>query len=253
MKALWSLALCLFGCGEVASSPGSASHRPGDPCLSCHSIGGSAEPTLSVAGTVIRTSVSARSEGVSGVTIAVVDASGRSLELVTDDAGNFYTDEPVSAPLRASIDSQAATIHMPVDAPSANCNTCHRSPGANARALGWIRPQRETGPDMRPGADCLSCHAPPLVGDFDPAPHFGAAGTIAGGAGAVVIIQDSLGKRVELSPTSSGNFWTTEALIPPLEATISRGGAMLVKAAAVDSGSCNGCHDGANVEALAGP
>jgi len=242
-----------LACGEVQSSPGAASHRPGDPCLSCHGESGIAEPPLSVGGTVYASSTSAKeSKGLANVALTITDARGVTAELVTDDAGNFYTDEPLEAPLLATVESGSGPIEMPVHAPSANCNTCHRNPGANARALGWIRPARETGIDMRPGEDCLRCHAPPVVGDFDPAPHFGAAGTV-GGEGATVRIVDATGRAVELATSASGNFYTAEALVPPLSASVTRAGVTRTKVVAVDSGACNGCHDGAESAKLSAP
>lgn len=254
MRSTILIALALAGCGEVASSPGTTSHRPGDPCLSCHGQSGIAEPVLSIGGTVHSTSTADKeSQGIAGVTLTVTDASGVTLDVVTDDAGNFYTAEPLEAPLQVAVSSDGGTIAMPVPAPSANCNTCHRSPGANARALGWIRPVRETGPDMRPGEDCLGCHSPPEVGDFDPAPHFSAAGTIASTEPVTVTIVDANGVTVELAPTPSGNFYTVEDLVPPFGVTVSSGSAVLTKQTPVESGACNGCHDGVVTDVLVSP
>lgn len=254
MRSTILITLALAGCGEVASSPGTTSHRSGDACLSCHGQSGIAEPVLSIGGTVYSTSTADKeSQGVAGVTLTVTDAKGVTLEVVTDDAGNFYTAELLEAPLDVAVSSDAGVIAMPVPAPSANCNTCHRSPGANARALGWIRPVRETGPDMRPGEDCLRCHSPPAVGDFDPAPHFSAAGTIASTEPVTVTIVDANGVTVELAPTPSGNFFTAEGLTPPFGATVTNGTTAFTKLAPVDSGACNGCHDGIVTATLASP
>jgi hypothetical protein len=94
--------------------------------------------------------------------------------------------------------------------------------------------------DMRPGSDCLSCHA-----GSGEAPRFVAAGTVVRPAGAsglaVSVTVDGVVRTT--STSSSGNF----ALAHP-------GGAGVVTAAAVNgvampagsgiTGHCDGCHSG---------
>jgi hypothetical protein len=54
-----------------------------------------------------------------------VDAAGKSFSLHTNQAGNFWSAEPVTFPLRVGVDG----IAMPaaVTASGASCNRCHGS------------------------------------------------------------------------------------------------------------------------------
>jgi hypothetical protein len=101
------------------------------------------------------------------------------------------------------------------------------------------------GPAMQPGQDCLSCHT--ANAEF----AWTAAGTVftstvapldQGVAGAVVEIVDSAGKKVSLQTTSSGNFYTAEALSFPLHPTVRFGGKSASMPLDATQGSCNGCH-----------
>jgi len=85
--------------------------EPGSDCLECHD-GGEA-PRWTVAGTW---------SGL-GRQVAIVDAAGKSFSRHTNQAGNFWTSEPVTFPLRVSVDG----VPMPnaVNAADASCNRCH--------------------------------------------------------------------------------------------------------------------------------
>jgi len=62
-------------------------HRPGQPCLVCHSEGGQ-PPVFSVAGTIYRRK--GKSEGANKVDVLLVDAAKRVFHVKTNCAGNFY-------------------------------------------------------------------------------------------------------------------------------------------------------------------
>jgi len=93
--------------------------EPGSNCLECHGGGGGEEsgPRWTVAGTWSG----------KGNKIAIRDAGGKAFTLTSNQAGNFWTAEPLAFPLQVSVDGQA----MPggVTGGQASCNTCHGSGG----------------------------------------------------------------------------------------------------------------------------
>lgn len=127
---------------------------PFQDCLGCHGAGGEAR-AWTVAGTWAK-----------GARVTVTDANGKVVALRGNDAGNFYTAEPLVFPLTASVDgrlmARRATPAVPLPLAYGGCNVCHR-----AEAI-------TTGPLMAPGHDCLACHRPGGM-----APAFSVAGTFA--------------------------------------------------------------------------
>lgn len=75
--------------GPEVGAPG-PTHRPGQPCLTCHGGDGPASTTFAVAGTVFKTA-DAR-DGIAGVTVTVVDSSSTPVQksATTNAAGNFF-------------------------------------------------------------------------------------------------------------------------------------------------------------------
>jgi len=110
---------------------------PGEDCLSCHFADGVAEKKIwSVGGTVY----DAAGAAASGAQIVVTDADGRSITMVSNGAGNFYTGEALKEPLRAvSVLRAGKQRDMPMPAsgvPVGACNTCHVAGGkAGARIV----------------------------------------------------------------------------------------------------------------------
>jgi hypothetical protein len=112
---------------------------PGESCLECH--GGEAlpgepptvaapreAPRWTVAGTVFASEDAPASAGVEGARVHLTDADGQTLTLVTNLAGNFYTEAPLRFPLRAAVEHQGHTAEMEPDVPYGGCNGCHRLP-----------------------------------------------------------------------------------------------------------------------------
>jgi hypothetical protein len=102
----------------------------------------------------------------------------------------------------------------------------------------------DEGPTMRPGSDCLSCHAP-----GSEAGRFTAAGTVfaggsstAGVAGAVVTIDPATGPTLTLTTNSVGNFYTSAPLTPPLAISVSHGGQTNAMQGGASGGACGRCH-----------
>jgi hypothetical protein len=112
---------------------------PGETCLECH--GGTAlpnepptiaaprvAPTWTVAGTVFVSEDAPASGGVEGARVHVTDADGNTLTMVTNQAGNFYTQVPLRFPLRAAVEYLGNVHEMEPDVPYGSCNGCHRLP-----------------------------------------------------------------------------------------------------------------------------
>ncbi len=86
----------------------------------------------------------APSSGTGAVTIyvaAVTDASGRKLTLVSNQAGNFYTDESVAFPAFVEIHRGAAVRHMEPSIENGSCASCHQQlPLTGAEGRVFIAP-----------------------------------------------------------------------------------------------------------------
>lgn len=94
--------------------------EPGSDCLECHGGGGGEEsgPRWTLAGTW-----SGR-----GHRLAFRDAAGKAFTLTSNQAGNFWTAERLTFPVKVSVDGGQ---DMPggVTAASASCNRCHHLAG----------------------------------------------------------------------------------------------------------------------------
>jgi hypothetical protein len=114
--------------GEVPGVPHGPTHRPGQPCLLCHS-------DFNVAGTVFADPTSVTPA--EGVSVNLLDSQGRTFVATTNVAGNFFvrTDEwtPVY-PMKVSITSNGVTTSMTADVGrDGACAMCHFDPvGTNS-------------------------------------------------------------------------------------------------------------------------
>ena len=104
--------------------------EPGSACLDCHGGGGGEEDAVAwtVAGTWSG----------QGLHVYIQDAAGKSFTIRTNQAGNFYTREPLQFPIAVSIEgafmppvqgiggSGGVGQLQPADA---NCNRCHGEGG----------------------------------------------------------------------------------------------------------------------------
>ncbi|HEX7664863.1 MAG TPA: hypothetical protein VF407_10140 [Polyangiaceae bacterium] len=130
--------------GDEPGDPG-PDHRPGQPCVLCHSAGGPAsDDPFAVGGTVFHDPKSA--QGVGGVQILFVDSNGAAPknDVITSQSGNFYvktSDWDPSFPLFVNIYNPAdgtkrvMNSHIGRD-PS--CATCHHDAFDKASALSAV-------------------------------------------------------------------------------------------------------------------
>jgi hypothetical protein len=130
----WLLALgavsLSVACGKPDPMEENPWMRPGEDCLSCHRQGGEAEDkTWSAAGTVFNK----QGDAAEGAKIFLVDASGRSLTLTSNGAGNFYTGETLTPPFKKiALIANGKTTEMPevyLAGATGACNQCHTESG----------------------------------------------------------------------------------------------------------------------------
>ena len=80
--------------------------------------------SFTIGGTVFESATCA--SGVEGATVHLEDVnSGATLELTTNEMGNFYSDEALAGPFWISVEKDGATATME-DPGSGSCNSCHR-------------------------------------------------------------------------------------------------------------------------------
>jgi hypothetical protein len=135
--------LAAGGCWqEVAGLEGSPGMMPGSNCIDCHRAGGAADfHQFSVAGTVYASPDAGENDGVQGVEILVTDGAGRKLTLTSNGAGNFYTAEPLVAPIMVAAQWGQTRMFMAESPPagvpdghtgvSVGCALCHTLPPGN--------------------------------------------------------------------------------------------------------------------------
>ena len=125
--------------GGVSPGP---THRPGQPCLTCHGGIGPADVEFSVAGTIFQSSDPA-SPGLTGGTVTVYDATealdgGTPHTATTNSVGNFYIRRDQWSPTYALHDISVS--YPGVDTPTqmqgtvgrdGSCATCHYDPAGN--------------------------------------------------------------------------------------------------------------------------
>jgi hypothetical protein len=110
--------------GEVPGVPHGPTHRPGQPCLLCHS------GNFSVAGTVF-VSPDDRTPAVN-VAVNLLDSQGGTFVATTNEAGNFFIRVPEYQPvypMKVSITFGGVTTTMTADVGrDGSCASCHADP-----------------------------------------------------------------------------------------------------------------------------
>ena len=121
--------------GSAVAAQESAWMEPGGDCIGCHASGEG--PSFLVAGTVMGASADdTNCAGIAGVMVRLTGADGTSIELTTNESGNFFTRLSATSlvfPYHAEIMRNGATSQMltPRTATETSCNVCHTASGAN--------------------------------------------------------------------------------------------------------------------------
>ena len=112
-------------------------HRPGQPCLACHSEYEGAEPLLSFGGTLFAEPLTVDGDLIllSGYTIRLIDSEGTSRDLKTNRCGNFFINRDSfdpAFPVRAELfdaegETQLVTMATRIGR-DGSCGTCHINP-----------------------------------------------------------------------------------------------------------------------------
>jgi hypothetical protein len=118
-------------CKEATNTVVDGHHKPGLDCMSgnCHGPAGGADgaPLWTIAGTLYKSEAGTIPDPYA--TITIVDAAGVSLDLVTTLDGNFYTNAPLTPPLKVRASSCPDLAPMVGAVQYGSCNACHKLGG----------------------------------------------------------------------------------------------------------------------------
>jgi hypothetical protein len=108
----------------------SATHRPGQPCLACHSTYGEATPALAIGGTVYKQDLATQALlPAPGVRVLIDDSTGDSRIACTNSAGNFFIEKEKWAELTFPLKVSAGPRRMAsIIGREGSCATCHKYP-----------------------------------------------------------------------------------------------------------------------------
>ena len=109
----------------------SATHRPGQPCLVCHSAYVGASPAFAVAGTLFMKNMDGSLGPAAQVAVTVFDSAGKLRKACSNAAGNFFVKADdwadVTFPIAAQAGERSMTSLIGRDG---SCASCHKSPDA---------------------------------------------------------------------------------------------------------------------------
>lgn len=137
---------------EVEGVEPSEHHRPGQPCVLCHSVAGGASPELVIGGTVFADQESFLP--VEGATIVLYDSVGDVYEMKSNCIGNFSLEKtgnmdplfPLAAEVRCptydangnKLEGEKVRSMNSWISRDGSCATCHSLRGHEADSTGWI-------------------------------------------------------------------------------------------------------------------
>ena len=114
---------------ETPGVPRGSEHRPGQPCLLCHSDDGQSRP-FSVAGTVYLDAASQKPAD--NVAVQIIDAQRTVFTAITNCVGNFYVQPSQFSPTYPIwVTMRAGNVQRDMDSPSyreGSCAACHTDP-----------------------------------------------------------------------------------------------------------------------------
>ncbi len=111
----------------------SATHRPGQPCIVCHSTYEGAAPAFAVAGTVFTKGPDGALVPAAGVKILISDSAAGLRKACTNAAGNFFVNKEdwleITYPLSAQAGNRGMASLIGRDG---SCASCHKLPDATS-------------------------------------------------------------------------------------------------------------------------
>lgn len=115
---------------EQRGVPQGPTHRPGQPCVTCHHGSGPGEPELSLAGTIYVDRD--RDLPLEGASVRFADALGQRRTATTNCAGNFYIEADNWRPsfpvwVEVRLGAEAIAMETPIQRDGA-CASCHSDP-----------------------------------------------------------------------------------------------------------------------------
>jgi hypothetical protein len=116
----------------------SATHRPGEPCLLCHSKYVGAEPELALGGTIYKIDpMTAGLAPAPAVLVTITDSTGDTRSSCTNAAGNFFIKkedwDQLTYPLKITAGQRRMNSIVGRDG---SCATCHQLPTADRPGTG---------------------------------------------------------------------------------------------------------------------
>jgi hypothetical protein len=119
-----------FACRNKVASVGSGHHHPGEDCQgSCHNHGFTLGGTLFVA--------PGSATPLVGATVTVLDAAGKTIDVVSQANGNFYTAQAIAFPVTVTA-SECPSVAPMVTKVTATMDGCNKSGCHVAGAQGVI-------------------------------------------------------------------------------------------------------------------
>jgi hypothetical protein len=123
---------CASGTRWAGGDAESPLMHPGADCIGCHSSGEG--PNFVIAGTV-QAAIDDPTDcyGVPGATVTITDATGKSVSVLTNDAGNFYVSarDALTMPIQARVAFDGRERAMAGAQMTGACASCHTTSGAN--------------------------------------------------------------------------------------------------------------------------
>ncbi len=113
---------------QVSPAPALGHHEPGKSCFqSCHNHG------FTVAGTLYNNA--SGNSAFPGATITVIDTNNKTVKMVVNTNGNFYTREALAFPVLTLASSCPSAVKMVASSPDGNCNAGNCHPGATNQQI----------------------------------------------------------------------------------------------------------------------
>jgi len=115
-------------CENQMAPPDDGHHYPGQSCFQgCHNHG------FTLAGTLYNNATG--NSAFAGATITVIDSNNKTVKIVTNANGNFYTNQALAFPVLTLASSCPSAVKMNASSPNGVCNAAGCHPGATNQQI----------------------------------------------------------------------------------------------------------------------